>query len=94
MSKGRIHIDGEEWTYRVGRSYVVIKSPENKRFNVRPTDMTGVSSDDMDDAQCDGTPYGMVQPRHIKAWIEREVLGRDVPIPKVDMTNFLASHYR
>ena len=61
----KIVINNEEWTYKVGQRYTVIKSPENKRYVVDHSEMT--SLDDIERTYW--KEYLNIKPSNIKEYI-------------------------
>ena len=53
----KIHIDGNEWTYTIGRQNIKIRSPFNKSFVVGIHDLFGVYPDEIERAKRKGSPY-------------------------------------
>jgi len=64
-----VHIDGERWRYKVGRTCVVIKTPNNKRLNVSIVQVLGISWDAIERARWKHTNYANVTPSIVKRWI-------------------------
>lgn len=65
MSYRKLVIDGQEWRFKVGESFVNIKDPEGKGYTVHIAIVTGVSVEEFND----GVPVS-VTPGKIRRWIE------------------------
>ncbi len=68
----KIHLGEKVWQYKVGRGYVNIYDPQNHRHNVRTSDITGETSDEIERGIFKGYWKG-VRPSQIKQWIKAEV---------------------
>lgn len=68
-----IHLNNEIWKWSVGNFHVVIKSPQNKRFNLDITDITGESYDVVERGKWKKWWTG-VKPSQIKSYIENNLL--------------------
>jgi len=71
MSKA-IHIDGQEYPYKVFRSGVKIRLQNGKYLFVSMTDLTGWSWDGLEKAGWGGyTPP--IKPSDVKEWLEKNI---------------------
>jgi hypothetical protein len=67
----KVHINKQEWGYRVGKQSVVIQSPSGVKFHVDCWKFhPGQSPDDFDRGQWKQTSDGMIRPSEVKAYIE------------------------
>jgi hypothetical protein len=84
MSKRKIVIDEKtyHWTYGGDGPAVATIWDGNKKYCISSIDMLGIDNHAHERGQWKETTDGMVTPRFIRAWIERKLLGRDVPIPQ------------
>jgi hypothetical protein len=69
----QVHVGGKIWKYRVGRSNVVINSPEGKRITVNHSELTGRTWDTIERGQWKRTQDGMILPCHVKEYVERYI---------------------
>jgi hypothetical protein len=79
----KIHINGKEWSFKVGKRFAAIKSPDNKRFDVKLEDIKKLPQATIDAARgnrcdacvgpCDYVENymrdGMIRPSDIKNYI-------------------------
>ena len=73
MSVRRITIHGRTFTWKPGRRYVPIKSPEGKTTLVKKTDLLGISPDTLERAS--RKRYTIpIYPRDVARWILRNKL--------------------
>jgi len=68
MSKS-VHINNEKYQYKVFKSGVEIRDPENKRIFVDMSTLTGWSWAELERANYKGFPLPQVKPSRIKEWI-------------------------
>lgn len=70
MSKGyrKIVVQGVEYEYKVGRSYVDIRPPEGARMTPDLREVTGLTWDEIERGQW--KRYFSVTPKQIKEYIE------------------------
>lgn len=73
MSSRLVHINGNEWKYKVGKQYVVIHNPDSERHNVSICrlwfSVKGVYPNDSD-----GKYYVNIGPGIVKEYIEKELV--------------------
>ncbi len=74
MSWRKMVIDEATWEYMCGTGNAVIKSPTGIKTVVDYSILTGRSWDTLDDGRRDGSSYGMVKPKHIKAYIVNTIM--------------------
>lgn len=72
----KLTVGDQVWEYSVGVGHTVIKFPGQKRKIVVPNhSLKGIRSDDFERGQWKKTSDGMVQPSHIRAYIEATRFG-------------------
>jgi len=73
MLNRKVHIDDQEWTYKIGSGAIVIWSPEGKKHLTNQSVVTGMSWDDLERGKWKGTWKG-IGPKLIKEHIEKHIL--------------------
>ena len=69
--KRKLHIDGEEWSYRVGKWSVAIRSPDLSKTIVEFIGVfTGESHEEIMRARMKGGSAGAVTPGELKKYIQ------------------------
>ena len=69
----KVHVDGEAWSYRVGKQYVTILSPAGVRTNVPCGVLTGR---DFERGQWKRTTDGAVFPSDVRTYVAVHLRGR------------------
>lgn len=69
MKKRKIHIDEEEWIYRIGRQFIVIWSPNNNKYLTNLSEVSGLSWSNIERNIWKGNWKG-IKPSEIKKYIE------------------------
>lgn len=72
----RVHIDGREWLYRIGRSNAVILSPTGQKHVAQLTQIAGATWDQIERAAWKCYITGWFNPSRVKRYIVEELLGR------------------
>ena len=76
MSWRTLRIGDEEFRYRLGTGFAVIRTEDGKSHVVSLSKLTGRSPMLLERGRWKGTTDGMVGPRHIRAWVEKNLLQR------------------
>ena len=69
MATRKLIVDGQNYEYLVGSSYVRIVDPKGTARVVSITDITGQTSAAFEEGKEEGTTEGMVKPSQVVAWI-------------------------
>lgn len=67
-----VHIDGEMWSYKVGRGGIKIKSPTGYGYDVDLSTFSGWSWDQLERAEWKGNGF-QVTPQRVKDYVERQL---------------------
>lgn len=67
----RVDVDGESWSFKIGRGAAVIIAPNGKKSVVSLAALTGRSPDTIERGQRKGTRDGMVVPDHVRNHVRR-----------------------
>lgn len=70
MADRKLHINNSEWKYKIGIQYVVIHSPEGKRFNISINNLWFKIYGFYPDIE----EYLEITPSIIKSYIEKELI--------------------
>lgn len=62
------------WQFKIGRSYVVIFSPNGDRYCPSYSKITGLSSDSIERSRRKRTSDANILPSTIRKWIESELI--------------------
>jgi hypothetical protein len=66
-----VHVGGDVWLYRVGRGGgVALYGPRDERVHTRAWAIKGQWPSDFERGQWKKTSDGMLEPRHVKQFIE------------------------
>ena len=68
----KIHIDEKVWEYKIGKSHVEIRDPNNKKFAPDFSKVTGLDWDTIERGQWEG--YFSIKPHMIKNYIEENII--------------------
>lgn len=68
----KIIVDGKEYKWRCGRSYVVIRN-EKTSWCIPAWEITGVTADIFERGRYKQTSDGMVKPSHVANWIKNNM---------------------
>lgn len=77
----RLHIGEKVWLYKIGGrrnchpQTVVVRSPDNKRFNVPVSDICGMTDSMVEHDYWKGNFH--LRPSQVKAYIENNMLTKD-----------------
>ena len=72
--KRKVHIEGQEWTYRITNHCVQIANPDcSQKWKICITDFTGMSWDELERAEWKHY-YPKIGPADIKTYIEENLL--------------------
>lgn len=75
----KLHIDGKVWLYKIGGGRnshpqnVVVRSPDNKRFNISVSDICSMTDSMVEHDYWKGSFH--LRPNQIKVYIENNLLG-------------------
>jgi hypothetical protein len=67
----KIIVENEEWGFMIGKSNVVIKSPEGMKRIVLITEIKNITEETLENGRHKKTEYGMVKPLDIKNYIAK-----------------------
>jgi hypothetical protein len=67
----RLDVDGELWSFKIGKGAAVIVAPNGEKNVVSLTTLTGRSPDIIERGQWKGTRDGMVVPDHVRNYVRR-----------------------
>ena len=67
----RVDVDGESWSFKIGKGAAVIIAPNGQKSVVSLTTLTGRSPDTIERGQWKGTRDGMVVPDHVRNHVRR-----------------------
>lgn len=70
MSYRKLDIDGNEWRFKVGRSFLDIRSPDGRSFKPTVAKVKGVEPEAIERGRRWGTSYGMITPSDVVNWIK------------------------
>lgn len=70
----KVHIDGDEWTYRIGRSIVAISSPTGEKTVAWIGEVMGMHSDDVIRGRFKKTSDGAITPSKVKSYIQEHLV--------------------
>jgi hypothetical protein len=74
----KVHIGGQEWTYRVTRHCLQIANPDcSKKWKVDLTDFTGMTWEQLERAEWKKY-FPRIGPKDVKKYIEEKLVGMTV----------------
>ena len=74
----RVHVNGEVYTYRVGKQSLVIRLPSGKSVCVGCAEVKGdMTPDDFDRGKWKSTSDGMILPSEVSKYIEEHIVARN-----------------
>jgi hypothetical protein len=72
MKGRRIVVDGEVWTWRVGRGGgVVARSEDGEVRKAKAWDLKGLTPDNFERGKWKETSDGMLRPREVAKWLKK-----------------------
>ncbi len=74
-----VHINNEEWKYKVGEGYVNIFSPSGTRHNISLNEVTGEEWSNIERGRWKGWWKG-VRPHQVKNYIENNLIKGEVNV--------------
>ena len=77
MTKRKLHINNEEWTYSVGKQFIPVWSPEGVKTLTDKSEVTGIAQSEIERRAWKGNPVP-IKPGMIKSWIINNVINKGV----------------
>ena len=75
--KRKVHINGEEWSWKPAKDRVLISNPDGVKWNVRLDILLGISFEAIEKARHKRTNDANVTPSIVKDYIEKVILGNN-----------------